>query len=138
MGLWDLEYSHSVKIQEKEQAESDKSIAQEKVERLKVTYQQVNDAYDRVKELQSEMKKMEDTGEEWKGSKADAYSNYISDSFNSSYTNYKNRLDEIQDSINDELTKQENKVLSLEGDILGLRQAINSLWNKIQNWVNDI
>lgn len=136
MELNDLQSSRNVMISQRSQAASDKEIAQRKVERLKTAYDQVHSVAERARELKSAVQKHEVTGDEWKGRKSDKYTDYVSVDFKSNYSSYVGRLDIIQDSINSELTKQENTVLRLSGDIFGLGQAINSLWSQIQNWVN--
>lgn len=136
MELIDLQSSRNAMMRQRTQAASDKEIAQRKAERLKTAYNQVHDVIERARSLESAVQKHESTGDEWKGTKSDKYTKYVSADFKSNYTSYIDQLDDIQDRINSELTKQQNTALRLSGDILGFAQAINSLGHQIQNWFN--
>jgi len=137
MGVETLTTSRNAKISEKETKESEKAIAEKKVERLKEAYKKVHAEVENSRTAKSAFNRQDDfTGDEWKGTKSQEFENNNLENFKNQYSVYITRLDGIQDDINTELTKQENKVISLNGDILGLGQAINSLWNQIQNWVN--
>lgn len=52
------------------------------------------------------------------------------------YKTYVDRIDEILDAVCDEITRLENDNYRLNGDILGLVSAINSLINKIRTLCN--
>jgi len=137
MGVETLTASRNAKISQKETKESEKAIVEKKVKRLKDAYDKVHTEVENARTLKSDFNNQDDfTGDEWKGTKSQQFENNNFENFKNQYSVYITRLDGIQDDINTELTKQENKVISLNGDILGLGQAINSLWNQIQNWVN--
>ena len=52
------------------------------------------------------------------------------------YKTYVDRIDEVLDAVCDEITRLQNDNLSLNGDILGIVSAINSLINKIRTLCN--
>ncbi len=136
MGLDDLKSQRSSKIRQAEQAESDKRSAERKAQQLRQAYKQLNSAIDEARKLRSAVNNKKSAGDEWKGRKAEKYSDYVSGPFKSNFNTYIDRLDNLQDAVNREMVRQENRAIDLDWDILGLRKSINNLWHQIQNWFN--
>lgn len=137
MELYEAQNNYHQKVRRRQQAESEQATAEERVRRLRAAYSKVNEVYERAKGCRDTVKRQLDIGDEWRGSRTQACSRYVEEVFLNSYEAYINQLDDIQDDIHTELTRQENEVLRLNGDIFGLGQAINNLWNFIQNCENN-
>ncbi len=72
----------------------------------------------------------------WKGASFDKFNNIMDDVLEEDYKYYNNCLDGILDSINDEMTRLENEILSKLGIIGKLSSWVNSLSNEIENFFN--
>lgn len=56
--------------------------------------------------------------------------------FATGYQSYIDRLDEVLDSLNNELTRVQNEIWEQEGFLGDIKSALNSLYNSIRNFFN--
>lgn len=106
------------------------------IKRLKAAKRSIQEQKALFYDLKRKHKKVANKKAEWKGKKYQAFKKHLSDieSENNSY--YKNSLDRILDSLNDEITRIENKRWRQMGLLGEVGALINSLGNKIENFFN--
>ena len=111
----------------------------EKNRRLKVVKKKLEKQKGQAKgKYDSRKEDAEGAGEftEWIGDKRDKTVNEFNNTIVPGYKTYVDRIDEVLDAVCDEITRLQNDNLSLNGDILGIVSAINSLINKIRTLCN--
>lgn len=100
---------------------------------VKEAISELKDAFKDTKKLDKDLSKEK---LDWKGSTYDDFINKMDTLKNANDTYYKNSLDRILDSINDEITRIENQRMEECGMLGRLGSWINSLSNKIENFFN--
>lgn len=111
----------------------------EKIRRLKAVKSNLETQKDKAKSRYDSLRDYaESAGEftEWVGDKRDKTVDEFNNMIVPGYKTYVERIDEILDAVCDEITRLQNDNLRLNGDILGIVSAINSLINKIRTLCN--
>lgn len=111
----------------------------EKIRRLKAVKSNLETQKDTAKSRYDSLRDYaESAGEftEWVGDKRDKTVDEFNNMIVPGYKTYVERIDEILDAVCDEITRLQNDNLRLNGDILGIVSAINSLINKIRTLCN--
>ncbi len=123
----------------KEEKENICSENNEKIRRLKVVKKNLETQKDTAKIRYDSLKDYAENAQEltdWIGDKRDKTVNEFNNMIVPEYKTYVDRIDEILDAVCDEITRLQNENYRLNGDILGLVSAINSLINKIRTLCN--
>lgn len=111
----------------------------EKIRRLKVVKNNLETQKDTAKIRYDSLKDYAENAQEltdWIGDKRDKTVNEFNNMIVPEYKTYVDRIDELLDAVCDEITRLQNENYRLNGDILGLVSAINSLINKIRTLCN--
>ena len=111
----------------------------EKIRRLKAVKNNLEIQKDTAKSRRDSLKDYVESAQElteWSGDKRDKTVNEINNMIVPEYKTYVDRIDEILDAVCDEITRLQNENYRMNGDILGLVSAINSLINKIRTLCN--
>lgn len=111
----------------------------EKIRRLKVVKKNLETQKDAAKSRYDSLKDYAEGADElteWTGDKRDKTVNEFNNTIVPGYKTYVDRIDEVLDAVCDEITRLQNNNLRLNGDILGIVSAINSLINKIRTLCN--
>lgn len=72
----------------------------------------------------------------WKGSNYDEYEEQVHSGLKEEYKQYYNKVDDVLDSINDEITRLRNESYDLDNSLKWLQSKINILFNEIRNAMN--
>lgn len=108
------------------------------LEQLKSARDIVADVKENIKDIKKEIKKFPDKElSEWQGYNF----NELKDSseegyFKNYYEFYIDNIDDIQDSLNDEITSVQNEIWEKDGIWGDIKSALNSVWNEIRNFFN--
>lgn len=109
---------------------------QEKIERLKKVKPAVSEIKSEVYSREMEVHQGIMAQICWVGENKRGYDAIAEQQLFPSYKAYYDGVDEILDSINDEITRMENEIYEQQGIIGKLRSWINSLWNELCNFFN--
>ncbi len=131
---------------QKRQNDSEQADVQSTINDLESKITQMQAAYDNLDEAKEGLKSIRNAigcwpgfyEGVWKGDVAtDIYNACKKDGYHeASYTQYIDKIDEIQDALNLKLTELENEKLRQNGILGELIAWGNSLWTKIQNFFN--
>ena len=109
---------------------------EKKLESLKPAKERIAAAKDAFRDIRRQEKRELNESTDWKGSTKQDFKNRISDILDENDLYYSDTLDTALDSINDEITRLENKVMEEYGLLGRLGSWINSLANEIENFFN--
>lgn len=75
---------------------------------------------------------------QWRGNRHKKdYSAFVQETLvNSRYTKVIGQVDQNMAAVNNKITEYENEILRNEGFVGNLLAEINSLWTRIQNWID--
>lgn len=130
-------------IRQKSNARAQYSSCEQRIEkceyllnRLKSAKEQIADQKSKFKEIKKSDEKISKEKGEWQGATYNSYEKKMDSLVQSNEHYYKSHLDRILDSINDEITRIENKKMEEYGLLGKLGSWINSLSNEIENFFN--
>ena len=130
-------------VNKKENAQSQYRSCESRIEdcdyllrRLRSSKEDIAELKEAFKENKKRDKNLRDEKREWCGSTYDDFCSKMSNLIETNDTYYKKTIDHILDSINDEITRVENKRLKEYGLLGQLGSWINSLTNEIENFFN--
>lgn len=109
---------------------------QEKIARLKEVKPIVSGVKNNLLNAEMELNGKIAMQERWRGDNKIAYDEAACDKIFVPYEKYYDGVDDILDSINDEITRMENEIYEQQGLIGRLRAWCNSLWNELANLFN--
>lgn len=110
-----------------------------KIDKLKKAKSNLETQKKNAQTYQKNLKKYSENTDnmgDWYGVKCQNVKDVFNTELVPQYQNYVDRIDEVLDSICNEITRLENENWQLNGDILYICQAINSLLNKIETLCN--
>lgn len=116
--------------------EQERAMLQERIDRLERAYESIKPVKEEIEGLKREIEKRADQEDTWKGVEFSWYSDFMREYFVSAYSDYYKRLDEIHDTILDELTTQKNLKEETEGFMGWLRSRCNDLYNLFGSLTN--
>lgn len=99
--------------------------------------QKLETAKKSVKEVKEELRnnKIDINCDEWKGINANNYRDFIDNTIDE-FNEYYSLVDDVEDSINDEITRLQNEIYNNEPIIGKLKVLLNSLKNEVENIFN--
>ena len=104
-----------------------------RLQRAKESIVELKEAFKSNKKLD---KNLHEEKRDWKGSTYNSFSTKMSTLIDVNDSYYKDSIDHILDSLNNEITRIENQRMSEYGLLGRLGSWINSLDNKIENFFN--
>ena len=130
-------------VRQRKNARSQYNACSDRIENYDYLIRRLKNAKERVAEqkrtfntINKEDKKIYKAKYEWKGKNYDSFKikGNVATDFNDDY--YKDTLDYVLDSINNEITRIQNKRIEEYGLLGRLGAKINSLGTKIENFFN--
>lgn len=123
---------------QKRQYESERAVVQAKINRLKTAKTQVkNIKDDKVEPAKTYItNKLGVHSDTWAGNAYNSVYEIHEFGINMSYQTYYENVDYILDSICDEITRLENENRNLGFLLNGVINALNSIGNEIEKWLN--
>jgi len=109
---------------------------QEKIARLQEVKPIVSGVKNKLRNAETELNGKIAMQEKWRGDTKLSYDEAAYDKIFVPYERYYDEVDDILDSINDEITRMENEIYEQQGIIGKLRAWCNSLWNELANLFN--
>ena len=104
--------------------------------RLRLTKESIVELKEAFKSNKKLDKNLREERRDWKGSTNNSFSTKMSTLIDVNDSYYKDSIDHILDSLNNEITRIENQRMSEYGLLGRIGSWINSLANKIENFFN--
>lgn len=130
-------------VREKSNAQSQYNTCSSRIENCDYLLRRLRPAKESISELKEAFKNnkkldqnMSEENHDWKGSTYNTFNSKMNTLIDVNDRYYKNSIDYILDSLNDEITRIENLRMSEYGLLGKLGSWINSLENKIENFFN--
>ncbi len=130
-------------VSQKRSAQSQYSSCETRIEnydyllrRLRSAKESIADLKDAFKDIKKSDKKTYEEKHDWKGTTHSTFGSKVSSLNTENENYYKNSIDYVLDSINNEITRLENERMNEYGLLGRLGSWINSLANKIENFFN--
>lgn len=130
-------------VSQKSSAQSQYNACSSRIENCDYLLRRLRSAKESIVELKEAFKvnkkldkNLHEEKHDWKGSTYSSFSSKMSSLIDVNDIYYKDSIDHILDSLNDEITRIENQRMSEYGLLGRLGSWINSLANKIENFFN--
>lgn len=130
-------------VSQKSNAQSQYDACSSRIENCDYLLRRLRKAKESIAELKESFKankkldkKLYEESPDWKGSTYASFSSKMSSLVIENDDYYKNSIDHVLDSLNNEITRMENQRMSEYGLLGRLGSWINSLANKIENFFN--
>lgn len=130
-------------VREKSNAQSQYNTCSSRIENCDYLLRRLRPAKESIAELKEAFKNnkkldqnMSEENHEWKGSTYNSFNSKMNTLIDVNDRYYKNSIDHILDSLNNEITRIENQRMSEYGLLGKLGSWINSLQNEIENFFN--
>ena len=125
------------------QAKAKRNACKERIEECDYLLRRLKSAKQSIVELKSSFKSNKKLDErlkkekrEWKGETCDKFKSKMGKVEDANNTYYKHSIDHVLDSLNNEITRIENKRMKEYGLLGEIGSWINNLSNKIENLLN--
>lgn len=115
------------------------SLWQGKISRLDAAKKKIGNIKDTIKDAKSSVKEKSVTQKlniDWKGKKYDCYVNMVTEDLKTKFQNYYDSVDAVEDTIIDQITALENKILGERTILSGLWKTFNNIEGEIRKLLN--
>lgn len=130
-------------VGEKSNAQAQYDSCEDRIEDCDYLLRRLRSVKESIVELKGEFKnnkkldkKLHEEDHDWKGSTYNSFSSKMTSLRETNETYYKDSIDHVLDSLNNEITRIENQRMSEYGLLGQLGSWINNLANKIENFFN--